>query len=84
MGGLVGIAPLGIDEGDLIVRAPDEESFLVLRQRRSGIHDGDGDDAVWQFVGRALIFSMHITDSWDRDELRSIGSFDEAPTFNLC
>jgi hypothetical protein len=83
MGGLVGIAPLGINEGDLIVRAPDEESFLVLRQRQSGVHDGDGDDVAWQFVGRALIFSMHTSDSWDRDELRNIGSFDEAPTFNL-
>ncbi|CAM1507695.1 Fc.00g073360.m01.CDS01 [Cosmosporella sp. VM-42] len=87
-GGMAGIAPLGVDVGDLIVRAPDEESFLVLRQRGPGGGDGDGDGdgegVVWQFMGRALIFSMHTPHSWERDELRGMVSFDEAPTFDLC
>ncbi|KAF2258948.1 hypothetical protein CC78DRAFT_586529 [Lojkania enalia] len=80
VGGMVGIAPLGVDVGDLIVRAPDGESFLVLRQRRPG----DGEGVVWQFMGRALIFSMHTPHSWECDELRGMVSLDEAPTFDLC
>ncbi|KAJ2894828.1 hypothetical protein MKZ38_007193 [Zalerion maritima] len=84
-GGMVGVAPLGVDMGDLIVRAPDGESFLVLRQRRPGGGDGDddGEGVVWQFMGRALIFSMHTPHCWERDELRGMVSLDEAPTFDL-
>lgn len=87
--GMVGIAPRGVGAGDLIVRAPDEESFLVLRPQVRRLQDDNGDDGggevVWQFMGRALVFSLHTPDSWEeRDELCKIGSFNKAPDFVLC
>ncbi|KAL6912463.1 hypothetical protein FSST1_010223 [Fusarium sambucinum] len=78
-GGLVGIAPLGVKMDDLIVQAPDEESLLVLRKR--DLDPERGDVVTWQFVGRALIFSLHTLQSWNRDELEGKMSLDEAPIF---
>ena len=83
-GGMVGIAPLGVGVNDLIVRAPDGESFLVLRRQGLAGDDDDSNNDVWQFVGRALIFSMHTSDSWEREELRGTMSINNAPTFNIC
>jgi hypothetical protein len=74
--GMVGVAPFGIHEGDLIVLA-DPESFLVLRPR-----SGEDAETAWQFKGRALVYSMHTADPVRDQFLQE--RLDETPTFTLC
>ena len=75
------VAPLGVEMGDMLVQAPDEESFLVLQEKC--MDPANGDTVPWQFVGRALIFSMHTPQSWERHDLHDKISLDEAPTFEI-
>lgn len=77
----MGIAPLGVEMGDMLVQAPDGESFLVLREKCMDPANGDG--VSWQFMGRALIFSMHTPQSLERHGLQDKISLAETPTFEI-
>lgn len=87
-GGMVGVAPLGVRGGDLVVLAPDGETLLVLRrleQSEQGEGDVDHEDGgSWRFMGQALVFSMHTPQSWERIGLADTVLLDEAPTFRIC